>query len=192
MIKRATILHGTDGDTSMFWMPWLKEWLEEQGYEVFCPRLPDNHTPNIDLYDKFLKKSGWDFTDNIIIGHSSGATTLLNLLNSTWMPNIKSAVLVGALLNENLVKSAEWYEGGQFENLFMDDYDTNKIIKRAGTFYFVHGDDDPYCDFEDAKKLCKDLKGKMIVIKNGHHLAGTSGITQLPELINELTLDDVI
>ena len=58
-MKKAVLLHGTDGSPNDHWFPWLKKVLEENEYEVFAPTLPENHTPNRDVYEEFLKKSGW-------------------------------------------------------------------------------------------------------------------------------------
>lgn len=191
-MKKAVLLHGTDGKPTDHWFPWLEEQLEQAGYEVFAPVLPDNHKPNKDTYGKFLQESGWDFSDNIVIGHSSGATTILNLLLADWFPHAKAAMLAGAFLNEKLTKSAEWYEAGQFDNLFLDTYDPVVLRQKVDNFYFVHGDNDPYCDIKDTKQLCNELDGKFITIKDGHHLSGSSGITELPVLIDVLRADNLL
>lgn len=186
-MKRAVLLHGTDGSPNDHWFPWLKIELEESGYEVFAPTLPENHTPNRDVYDEFLKKSNWDFTDNLLIGHSSGTTTILNLLMADWFPKVKAAVMVGTFLNEKLTKSADWYETGQFDNLFVQDFDTEKIKSNCPKFIFVHGDNDHACNYNDAKEFCQKLGGDFITIKNGAHLSGSSGITEIPEIVEKLT-----
>lgn len=190
--KRAVILHGTGDDPTKFWLPWIRHELEQSGYEVYAPILPENGTPNKDTYEAFLRVSGWDFTDNILVGHSSGATTILNLLSAGWFPHAKAAVLVETFLNEKLTKSASWYVPGQFDNLFLPHYDAGVIKQKAGAFYFVHGDDDPFCAIHDAQKLANELAGTFIVIPNGHHLGGTSGRTELPELKVALQKDSII
>ena len=191
-MKRAVILHGTDGDPSHNWQPWLKQQLEAAGYEVFAPLLPDNNRPSRKTYEKFLQESDWDFTDNIVIGHSSGATTVLNLLLADWFPNVKAAVLVAAFLNEKWTKNAGLFPEGNFDDLFVKDFDPVKLKLRAEKFYFVHGSDDPYCDIEDARKLCGKLEGAFIAIPHGHHLGGTSGITELSDLVDHLKQDNIL
>lgn len=181
-MKRAVILHGTDGKPTDQWFPWLKGELEDNGYQVFVPLLPQNHTPNRRIYEKFLRESEWDFSDNVIIGHSSGATTILNLLSVDWFPKQKAVVLVGTFLNEKLTQNADWVEEGQFKDLFRKEYDPKVIKSKAESFIFVHGSDDPYCDIDDARQLCESLGGEFIIVKNGHHLGGGSGIVDLPQL----------
>jgi len=190
--KHAVILHGTGDSPTKYWLPWIKGELEQSGYAVYAPVLPENETPNKDTYEAFLRASGWDFTDNVLIGHSSGATTILNLLSTEWFPHVKAVVLVGAFLNEKLTKSASWYVPGQFDHLFLGSYDPEVIKQKIDKFYFVHGDNDPFCDISDARKLSDELGGRFITISGGHHLGSTSGRTELPELEKVLIEDNLI
>ncbi len=191
-MKRAVIFHGTDASPSDHWLSWMKSQFEASGYEVFAPELPNCHTPNHQTYEQFLRDSSWDFTNNVLVGHSSGATTILNLLSLEWLPRVKAAVLVGTFLNEKLTKNADWYDPGQFDELFLKSYNPELIRQKAGSFYFVHGDDDPYCEFGDAEILCEKLGGTFIVVAKGHHLGDSSGITELPELANILHRDRIL
>lgn len=183
--KKAVLLHGTDGSPDYNWFPWLSKLLVDSGINVWTPLLPENHTPNRFKYDEFLKTHGWSFNDNLLVGHSSGATTVLNLLQSDWLPRVDTVVLVGTFLNEKLLRNIDWYEPGQFDNLFPAELDAKKIKSKAKQFYFIHGDDDMYCDVGDAQKLCEQLGGKFTLVPNGKHLS--SNRTELPEIIPSLT-----
>lgn len=191
-MKRAVLLHSTDSKPDDYWFPWLKAYLERAGYEVYAPILPNNQIPNRHTYEQFLKASDWDFTDNLLVGHSSGATTVLNLLQSDWFPKVKACVLAGTFLNEKLTKDADWVVEGQFNNLFLDNYERTDILKKCDKFYFVHGSDDPYCDIEDAKELSYKLNGTFITIQNGHHLGKASGLLELPQLTDVLEQDHIL
>ena len=190
--KRAVILHGTDGDPDDIWFPWLRGELESVDYEVYAPLLPNNHRPDFQIYEDFLQRSGWDFSDNLLVGYSSGATTILNLLTTDWFPPVKTVVLVGTFLNEKLTKHADWVEEGQFDKLFVRSFVPILLKNRAQHFYFVHGDNDPYCDIDDAKRLCYDLNGQFITVHNGHHLGDSSGMLNLPQLTDKLRADKVL
>ncbi|MBL8122085.1 alpha/beta hydrolase [Candidatus Saccharibacteria bacterium] len=191
--RQAVILHGTDGTpTGIVWQGNLKKYFEKNGYQVYFPQLPGCHTPNVALYDEFLQQSGWDFTDNIIVGHSSGATTLLHLLGQDWFPRVRAAVLVGTFLNEAKLQGVSWYEPGQFDGLFVEAFDPKKIAQKAAAFYFVHGNDDPYCDYNEAHELCKTLDGTFISIPGGGHLSASGMKADLTELTDILTRDEVL
>jgi uncharacterized protein len=176
-MKKAVILHGTDVNPAANWFPWLKAKLEAEGYEVWVPLLPENHTPNRQLYSDFLFGSDFDFADSLVVGHSSGAVEVLNLLDDERLPHIRMAVLVSA-----------WEHGtppgmdeSQFENLFPPEgYEFMRMREKADKIAFLHGDDDPYCPLEQAQFLAEQLEAPLTVVPQGHHLGAK--YTELPEL----------
>ncbi len=181
-MPKAVLLHGTDGDLGYNWFPWLDAELKKRNYDVFAPLLPENHTPDRIKYEDFLRDSGWDFADCLMIGHSSGATTALNLLSTDWFPKVKRAILVGTFLNERLLSGVDWYEPGQFDHLFpADGYDTDRLMIKSDSFVFIHGGDDPYCSLDDVKQFAQRLHQQVHVIEDGLHLS--SNRTELPEIL---------
>lgn len=185
-MPRAVILHGTDGSPNINWIPWAKDLLESKGYEVWVPQLPECHTPSALLYNDFLSSADWDFSNNLIIGHSSGATTILNLLSSDWFPVIDKAVLVGAFLNEDKLHltNPDWYDEGQFDHLFPNEFDPSVIKRKSRAFVFIHSVDDPYCSYDDAQVLCRQLGGSLHSVNGGAHLS--SNRKELPELLTHI------
>ena len=80
-MKNALILHGTGGDSKENWFQWLKKELESKGYKVWVPDLPGADKPNIRNYNQYLLDN-WSFDDEtVMVGHSSGAVSILGLLN---------------------------------------------------------------------------------------------------------------
>ncbi len=196
-MKRALFLHGTGGSPNDHWWPWLKQRFEESGYEVWAPLLPDNHRPSAEKYWEFLHSGDWEFADNVLVGHSSGATSVLNLLARPEFPKVKAAVLVGAFLNEDLTsQSPDFKDPRQFAELFPPDgFDWRLIRQKAERFYFVHGSDDPYCSYDNAANAAEKLKGVLIAIiavPDGGHLSVDSGIVELPLLSDALRKDGVV
>ena len=185
-MKRAVILHGTNASPESNWFPWLKLKLEAEGYRVWVPALPDNDAPNMQKYNDFLFDSDWDFTDNIVIGHSSGAVAVLNLLMDERCPNIKLGVPVSAW-SHGLPTG---YVGNAHDSTFpKDGYDFKKIKQKANNLEFIHSNNDPYCPLEQARFLVNSLEARITVLKtnyggNADHLG--SPLTELPELWNIL------
>lgn len=176
-MKRAVILHGTDGTPESNWFPWLKGKLEAEGYQVWVPLLPENHTPNRETYNDFLLGKPWDFTGNIVIGHSSGAVEVLNLLMDWRCRKIKLGVLVSAWEKGTPIGM----EDQQFADLFPPEgFDPERIKQNAKLLAFMHSDDDPYVPLEWVKPLVEKLGAPLTVIPNGHHLG--SKYAELPEL----------
>ncbi len=178
-MKRAIILHGTDSNPEANWFAWLKQKLSTAGYDVWVPQLPDCHVPNLETYGNFLFDSGWDFTNSLVIGHSSGAVEVLNLLMDERCPHVKLAVCASA-----------WDHGTpagmddlQFAQLFPEHgFDFDRIKSKAERIEFFHSDNDPYCPLEQAEYLAKNTGANLTVIPDGDHLGGN--YTEFPELWN--------
>ena len=188
-MKKAVILHGTDGKPEDNWFPWLKSKLEAAGYDVWVPLLPENRTPNRVVYGSFFLGSGSDFTDPPVIGQSSGAVEVLNLLMDERCPKIKFGLMVSAwATNEAELSDTQkqvYAESGlskeQFANLFPPEgFDFELIKSKADKLAFLHGDDDPYCPLEQAQYLANQLDATITVVPNGHHLG--KKFTELPQV----------
>lgn len=193
-MKQAVFLHGTGGSPNDHWWPWLKEQFEQSGYEVWAPVLPDSHKPSASKYWDFLHSVDWDFSGNVLVGHSSGATSVLNLLMRPEFPKVKAAVLVGAFLNEDLtIGSPDFEDDTQFANLFPPaGFDWPVIKIKAEKFYFVHGDNDPYCAYDVAVAAAKQLGGTFVAVPGGGHLSVSSGVTELLQLGELLRADGIV
>lgn len=178
-MKTALILHGTDGSPDSNWFPWLKAKLESNGYNVWAPLLPNNHYPNRETYGKFLlDQAEYDLSEAIVIGHSSGAVEVLNLLDDDRTPHLKLAVMVGAWAGG---KPNGYDTNEQFERLFPEaGFQFEKMQQKADHIAFLHGDDDPWCPLGQAQFLAEQLHAPITVVPRGGHLGNK--YIELPEL----------
>jgi predicted alpha/beta hydrolase family esterase len=178
-MKNAIILHGTANTPKGNWFKWLSVELEDRGYEVWLPQLPDADVPNADKYNKLLLNNGFNFNEEtLLIGHSSGAVSILNLLQELpGRTQIKAAFLVGAFSGPlDKINRRE---------LFPKSFDFKEIKTRCSKFVFIHSDNDPYCPLDGAKYLAKELNGELIVKKGQGHFNLENGpqYNQFPFLI---------
>lgn len=176
---KIVILHGTKGSPKGNWFQWLKSNLETKGHNVYVPRFPTPENQSVQSWCKVLDKKAPRFDeDTIIIGHSCGATYLLNILEVLSCP-IHRSIFVSGFLDRLGNK--------EFDDLNADfinhDFNWNKIIKNAGKITILHGDNDPYVPLSQAEKLSEKLKSKLTIIENGGHLNTESGYTEFPELL---------
>ncbi|PIZ61954.1 hypothetical protein COY17_03310 [Candidatus Saccharibacteria bacterium CG_4_10_14_0_2_um_filter_52_9] len=182
-MNRAVILHGTGGSPQSNWLPWLKADLENRGYKVWVPELPNNQTPNRQVYNDFLFNSGWDFADNLVVGHSSGAVSVLNLIEDQRCPPIKTGVLIGAWSG---TKGTD-LDKDQFSALFPPEGFNFELIKqKAAQLLFLHGDNDPLCPLEQAKWLAAQTASEIIIVPGASHFRRDDGFTELPQLTEAL------
>ncbi|MEJ0073769.1 MAG: alpha/beta fold hydrolase [Candidatus Saccharibacteria bacterium] len=176
-MKQAVLLHGTGGKPEGSWRPWLKAKLEAERYSVWVPELPDGENPKREVYNDFLLGSGRYFTDGIVVGHSSGAASVLNMLMDERCPKIKLGVMVSF-----------WEYGvppGRDEehvrNLFPPNgFDYELIKSKAAKLAFLQSDNDTVAPLEQIENLAHKLNASFTVVHNGDHLG--SPRTELPEL----------
>jgi predicted alpha/beta hydrolase family esterase len=188
VVKRAVLLHGTGGSPGGNWFPWLQVELERHGYEVWAPLLPGNENPNRHVYNDFLFNAGWDFTDNLIIGHSSGAVSVLNVLNDERCPPVQTAALVGVWINTaTAYLNHDGLTPERFKDLIPEDgFNLAQLAPKAQHWLLVHGDNDPYCPLNQAEQLAQATGGDLIIVPGGAHLNYKAGYTELPQLIEGL------
>jgi isopentenyldiphosphate isomerase len=85
-----------------------------------------------------------------------------------------------------------WYEPGQFDDLLVEEFDPAVIPEGAEKLYFVHGDDDPFCDYDLAREFCKQVGGTFVSVPGGGHIGVDADIAELPLLRNVLVIDGVL
>lgn len=155
---KFVILHGTGANHTDNWFPWLKNELEKQGHSVWVPDLPNADRPNIKKYNELLLSQNFDFSNAVVIGHSSGAVAILGLLEALPKNSkINTAILVGAF-TKRMTESPSWE---MLKELFDNPFEYEGIRQKSGQFIFVHSEDDPYCPIEQAEFLSTKLGGEM-------------------------------
>ncbi len=180
---KAVILHGTGSSHANNWFPWVKGELEKLGYDVWVPDLPRADHPNIERYNKFLLSKDWDFQNNLIVGHSSGAVEILGLLPALPKDVVVNTVILVGSFTKRLVKDPSW---AMLKELFYKPFDFEAIKKKAKQIIFVHSEDDPYCPIEQAQELHKKIGGEFIKFKGRGHFSShlDPRFSKFPELID--------
>jgi uncharacterized protein len=175
-MKTALILHGIGGTSEGNWFPWLAEELKKRGWNVILPDLPNTKHPDrsewLETVQKLVKDV--DFSDFVIIGHSLGVATALDLLEKEDK-KLKMLISVSGFYTDY---------GAQLNSYFMKtkDIDINKVRNLVEKSVVIYGDDDPYVPQETLKGMAEALGVEPQIIKKGGHVNAKSGYTQLPLL----------
>jgi predicted alpha/beta hydrolase family esterase len=158
--KKAVILHGTGSNHESNWFPWLQMQLELVGYEVWVPDLPGSDKPIISTYTEYLIGSKWDFNNNLIIGHSSGAVEILGLLENLSNVKVDTAIFVSVFEGD-----LGWNDLRGLNQKF----DFKKINQNVNQSIVIQSDDDPYCPVDGAKRIAEKLSAHFVLMhKMGH------------------------
>ncbi|MGE5041333.1 MAG: RBBP9/YdeN family alpha/beta hydrolase [Candidatus Levyibacteriota bacterium] len=165
-MKNALILHGAGNNHEGNWFPWLKIELENKGYEVSVPDLPNSDTPI--LKDWLTAVKDFDCNpESLLVGHSSGATLILRILENLPADKkvFKSILVAGFVEKDPEKKYFPWNK-----DLLETPFNWEKIKDSCLNFDFICSDNDPYdCGEEQGKIMQEKLGGNLIVEKEQGH-----------------------
>ena len=186
-MKRVYIIHGWDGYPEEGWFPWLKKELENKGFEVHVPAMPDPAEPKIETWIPFLSELVGKVDENtFFVGHSIGCQAILRLLETLSKDTkIGGAVFVAGWYNlRNLETEEEERVAGPWVNTPRDDKKIRKIIN--GKAVAIFSDNDPWVIPENQNSWKEKVGAKIIVEHNKGHFSGSDDITELPSALNAL------
>ena len=171
------ILHGIEGHPGIHWQQWLHDELVKKGHKVIMPLLPDSNHPDRETWLKTALGSIADTGagDLVIVGHSLGVPTALDLIEQLKSP-IKALVSVSGFFSDY---------GAELNGYFLrekgvDFAAVNKDLEKA---FVVYGDDDPYVPQEELKSLAESLNVEPVIMPKGGHLNTDAGYTTFPLLL---------
>jgi hypothetical protein len=186
--KRVFIIHGWDGYPDEGIFPWLKKELENKGFTVLTPSMPEPLNPQIDAWVSFLKQQvGTPDKNTILFGHSIGAQTILRYLESlNENENIGGAVFLAGWTH--LTDEAyETEEDAEIAKPWLETpLDWNKIKSHSEKFFAIFSDNDPLVTISDAKIFESELGAKIITEHEKEHFSGSSGIKDLPSALEAI------
>lgn len=159
MKRHAIIFHGTGGQPTYCWYPWLAARLEARGYTVERPHYADL---NVEPIEAFLPTvlASHDFDEaTVLVGHSGGAALLLALLQQIETRVAQAILVAGYSTRPN----------DSDEPVLQKRYDWDEIRAHGGDLYFINSVRDPYgCDAAQGRVMFDRLGGTLIVRDEGH------------------------
>lgn len=179
MGRRVVLIHGWRGYPQKGWLPWLKEELEQRGFDVSVPAMPDAENPKLEAWVDCLKKTvGTPDTDCFLVGHSLGCMAILRYCETLGDGgSIGGAVLVAG---KTETKRAV------LEAFFSNPLDWQAIRSHCRRFVALHSDNDPSVP-ESYGAVFKEKLGAQVIIQPGmKHFSGDDGITELPIVLDSV------
>ncbi|MCB9964257.1 MAG: alpha/beta hydrolase [Rhodospirillales bacterium] len=171
--KTAAIFHGTGCDEHSFWIPWLKDKLEETGYHVWTPSLPKHEDgfAHLDVWENTVIRDTTERHFNLIIGHSAGVPLTFRLLSSGNF-STDNALCVAGFLNplEGMTPDHPTYPHG---------LDYPRIKEQGRKFTYIHSDNDPWGCLPTQGEAMRQAFGGILVTVTGEGHFG-SEIFQQP------------
>ena len=171
------IIHGWGGSPESDWIPWLKRELEDQGYNVIVPAMPDTDAPEINVWVGYLKEIVKNPDSNtFFVGHSNGCQAVMRYLDSSEV-KIGGALFIAGWFN---LKNLEDEEVPIAEPWITTSMDFDEIKGSIGNLRVILSDNDPYDCLQENKEKFEKLGGQVIIVPGAGHFAGDDGTTELP------------
>lgn len=188
MEKKIYIVHGWDGNPEEGWFPWLKKELENKGFTVAVPQLPNAGEPRIKSWVSALSEAVSTPTEQtFFVGHSMGCQTIARYLES--LPDntkVGGAVFVAGffkrltnLEDDEIVHSVvkEWLE---------TPLDLKIVKKHLDKSVAIFSDNDPYVALDNQEEFRNTLHSKIIVEHDKGHFSGSTGTVNLPAALDAI------
>ncbi|MGB4957275.1 MAG: YqiA/YcfP family alpha/beta fold hydrolase [Candidatus Saccharimonas sp.] len=182
-MKTAIIIHGFKSKPDTNWKPWLKSELEQHGFTVKVPEMPNTMHPQVAAWvEKLTDTVNAHRSDEIyLIGHSLGCITILKYLEQQTASNIKVCLFIAGF-----TQPFRGYAGGH-DSFFEKKLDWPSIKKHCHHFVALHSKDDQNVPIEQLTNFKNDLNAETIVIDGFGHFSSENKITEVP-IVREIIL----
>ncbi len=188
MTKRIFIVHGWGGYPQEGWFPWLKKELENKGFQVFVPQLPDSENPKINtLIPSLAEVVGQSDENTYFVGHSIGCQTIVRYLE-TLPEKVK---IGGAVFVAGFFKQLTGLENEPGSEEIVSPWlktpvNFNKVKTHLDKSIAIFSDNDPYVSLDNQDDFRDKLNSKIVVEHQKGHFSGGNGIFELPIVLDSL------
>lgn len=182
-MKRAFIIHGWDGYPEECWFPWLKQKLEDNGFQVVVPQMPEPSAPKIEVWVPYLAKLvATPDAETYLIGHSMGVQTIFRYLE-TLDSQIGGVVAVAGFFT--LIPGSI---GGPEDEKIAEPWLTRpmnleKIKQNANKIIAIFSDNDRFVGLENIEMFKERLCAETILLHGKGHIGGSDNLREVPEIL---------
>jgi len=184
MSKRVFLIHGWEGYPENCWFPWLRKELENRGFQVFVPAMPNPEEPEIESWVNKLNNITKKLDDDTyFVGHSIGCQAIMRYLQ-TINNNVGGIIFVAGWFN---LPCLETKEEKRIAKPWLEmPIDTERIKKLSKNIIAIFSDDDPDVPLSDSELFKSRLNAKIIIEHNKGHFSDDAGVKELPIVLKEL------
>ena len=187
-MKTIFIIHGWGGSPNEAIHKWLKENLEQKGYKVIAPEMPDTDEPHIDVWVNKLKEIINPNEEVVLVGHSIGCQAILRYLEDLpGEQKVGGVVLLAPWTNLNMVAiEEEGEESVAVAREWIDSPIDFEIIKGhiKGKITAIFSDDDPVVPLHEKEIFAEKLGAEIIIEHKKEHFTEEGGVVELASLLN--------
>lgn len=184
-MKKAIILHGTQGSPASNWFRWLESELKSRELEVWLPELPYTERPSSREHADFVRSQSPFPIDEqtLIIGHSSGA--ILGLIVAQESARLIGGLVAVSVFDDGPSPATKWEAN---DRVFDVSFDFEAVKAHTQKLLFVHSDNDPYVPLDQARRVADGCQAELVVWQGQGHfnLQQNQSYREFPQLIEIL------
>jgi len=187
LMKRVFLIHGWGGSPEEPMHVWIKKNLEEKGFEVHVPKMPDADKPKIKPWVKKIEEVvGRVNKEDIFIGHSVGCQAVLRYVEKLYKnERVKKVIFIAPWMH--LDKQAIEEEGEESISIAKPWVETpidfEKVKTHCNEFIAIFSDNDPYVPLSNINIFKKNLNSEILILKKRGHFNPSHNIDKLPEIL---------
>jgi predicted alpha/beta hydrolase family esterase len=181
-MTRVFIVHGWGDKPGDHWIPWLKVQLEQNGFSVAAPAMPNTEAPVIDEWVPYLNREvGEAGEGTYYVGHSIGCQTILRHLEQLPADvTVRGAAfaapwfVLAGLSDEEEAIARPWIEAP---------IDVAAVRSRLPELTAFFSSDDPWVTLDNIALFEQGLGARAHLLEGRKHIGVESGMTTFPELL---------
>jgi uncharacterized protein len=185
-MKRVYLVHGWDGNPDNAWFPWLKERLQQAGFQTNALVMPTPEEPDPQTWPAALESAiHKPDRETYLIGHSIGCQTIMRYLEKLPAGSqVGGVVFVAPYFDLPYLKTPE--EKNLWAKWKSIPINTDEFKSKTKNIVSIFSDDDPDVDYDANAPLFEKLGSKIILERNKGHFSDDVGITELPSALDEI------
>jgi leucyl-tRNA synthetase len=186
-ISNVVIVHGSPQydkrknkdyvpENDKHWMPWLKKKLEKQKIKFDSPLMPVSWNPKYEDWKIEFEKIKLD-ENSILIGHSAGGAFLVRWLGETKRKFRKLILVAAGKINDSSNERLHKFY----------DFELNKDVKSRIEEIIIFVSDNERDSIKKSSRVYENIfRCKLIEFKGKGHFCRKDGVTEFPELLEEI------
>ncbi len=178
------IIHGSFSSPYSNWLPWLHEFLESEGKQVYTPDFPIGvGYQNYENWSRLLKyylDLGFINENTVMIGHSIAPVFMAKFLVE-YKVKIKKLICVCGF--NHYLGINEEYDAVNRTMYFDNLKDVRQYANEIICFY---SDNDPYVKLEAEKEFADTIATEQVFVPKAGHINSESGFDTLEDIIQYL------
>ena len=173
-------MHGMSGSMDISFGVWLKEELKKLGYQIFQPDFTVGKDITLESWIKTMDELKAEINDSsIFICHSLSCLFVVKYFAKNNISNKLIISVAGGLSEKSEVKPG-------FEHLIpflLTDKEVATFNKLGNTLYNFYSDNDHIYSLKHLENYNKKLNAVPVLLPNKGHFGASSGVKEVPEII---------